>query len=91
MPIRVVVLKVDMGAVRAFFFLHVPIQRSAVQHIQQLRSPAYPQDRNLSLQRLMQELNLDLVFQRKRLVNVFEVRLASSEPFRLYVISLHQQ
>src|SRR5580698_6752109 len=54
MAIRVIVLIIDMGAIRALFSLHIPVERSAADHVQQLRSTADPQDRNLTLQGVAQ-------------------------------------
>ncbi len=70
MPVGVVMVVIDMLEMRPLFLLDVAVERAAADHIEQLRSPADRQDRNMVAKRVAQDPNLNLIFERVRFFEV---------------------
>ncbi len=91
MAVRIVIVIIDVRAVRAFFFLHVAVQRASANHVQELRAAADAQYRDFPAQRVAQQANFDFVFERMRLFKILKVALAGLEALRFDVFAFHQQ
>ena len=71
MAVGIVIVIVNVRAVRALFLLHVTVERAAANHVQELRPAADAQNRDFAAQGVAQQSNLDFVLERMRLFEIF--------------------
>jgi len=91
MPVGIIVVIVNVRAVRALFDLHVSEKRASANHVYELASSADTQYGELAAKGVAHQPEFDFVFETVGVFDVLEVGLAGREPLRLDILAFHKQ
>ncbi len=91
MPVAIVVGEIDVFQLRFLFLLHVAVERSSADDVEQLRAAANAKNWNIPAQRVADQRDFNFVLQGMRFLDMRVIFARGLEMFWLDVLALHEQ